>query len=222
VKFLTPLLSLIIPISCIGCSADGKILCASCESAFTPSQTLIPRRFTLISSDVSVGSLIPYDERVSRIVLGAKDDGNRYLEAIIIEALSAARSLFPAELLLTPIPSTASVRRKRGRDFTLDLARKLAQETGDQISTSLRLERKIAPQKSLSARARAVNMHHAFSYHRTENEVGAKAALLVDDVMTTGATLREGVRALQMAGRPCVGAITAAFSPNWSECQPQR
>ena len=220
-KFLAPLLSLIIPVSCISCSTDGKILCISCEGAFTPSESLRPHRFRLGNSNISVSSLIPYDEKVSQIILGAKDDGNRDLEGVVTRALLSARSLFPADLVLTPIPSSPSARRKRGRDFTLDLARALARETGDQISTSLHCARKFAPQKSLSARARATNMNHAFTYRQAPDESIVKGALLVDDVLTTGATLREGVRAMEMAGRPCIGAITAAFSLNWSGSQPQ-
>jgi len=49
-----------------------------------------------------------------------------------------------------------------------------------------------------------------------------RAALLVDDVLTTGATLHEGMRAMRAVGRPCLGAITAAFSLNWSQDQPRR
>jgi len=49
-----------------------------------------------------------------------------------------------------------------------------------------------------------------------------KPALLLDDVLTTGATLVEGMRAMGSAGRPCLGAITASFSLNWSPGQPQR
>jgi len=187
-----------------------------------PSGFLMPHRFRLGNSNISVGSLIPYDERVSQIILGAKEGGNCDLEGVVTRALLAARSLFPADLVLTPIPSSSSARRKRGRDFTLDLARALARETGDQISTALHCARKFAPQKSLSARARARNMNHAFTYRPAPDESGVKGALLVDDVLTTGATLREGVRAMERAGRPCIGAITAAFSINWSGSQPQR
>ena len=174
------------------------------------------------NSKCTIGSLLPYDESVSRIILGAKDDGNRKLEGIVVNALVAARSLFPENLLLVPIPSTSIAKRRRGRDFTFELAQALSRHTGDQEVRSLRYTRSVAPQKSLNARERAVNMRGALVLCDNSQEFVNKPALLLDDVLTTGATLAEGMRAIGSAGRPCLGAITASFSLNWSPGQPQR
>jgi len=221
-QFLNALLSLVIPIACINCSQAGEIMCVACQRKFSPSHALTPKIVHVTKSKCAIGSLLPYDERVSRIILGAKDDGNRKLEGIVVNALVAARSLFPENLLLIPIPSTSIAKRRRGRDFTFELARALSRHTGDQVVRSLRYTRTVAPQKSLNARERAVNMRGALVFCENSQKFINKPALLLDDVLTTGATLAEGMRAMGSAGRPCLGAITASFSLNWSPGQPQR
>lgn len=219
-------LSLVIPVTCVHCGLSGEVICGRCRRKFTPSPLLKPRLLSLGRDHPSISSLLPYSESVSQIIIGAKDDGNRALESIIIEALLAARSLFPKNLLLIPIPSSSRARRRRGRDFTLDIARALAKQTGDQIVTALRYTRSVAPQKSLNAEERLANMRGALHSHELRGEdswrIAGRTALLVDDVLTTGATLHEGMRALRAGGRPCLGAITAAFSLNWSQAQPRR
>jgi predicted amidophosphoribosyltransferase len=197
-----------------------------CREKFTPSDALKPRLLSVGREKTKIGSLLPYSDDVRQIIIGAKDDGNRELERIVIEALLAARTLFPEDLVIVPIPSTFRSRRRRGRDFTFDIARELAQQSGDQILPALQYTRSVAPQKTLNAEERLANMRGALTcreYHREKSGMkGGRAALLLDDVLTTGATLYEGMRAVRAGGRPCLGAITASFSLNWSQEQPQR
>lgn len=225
-NFLKTVFSLVIPITCLHCGFAGEIICQRCLRNFTPSPALKPRLVTLGSDELPIASLLPYSESVSQIIIGAKDDGNRELESIVIEALLSARTLFPDNLVIVPIPSTTRSRRRRGRDFTLDIARALARQTGDKIVMALQYERSVAPQKTLNAEERLANMRGAFSCIELRRDAsggkGGRAALLLDDVLTTGATLHEGMRAMRVGGRPCLGAITAAFSLNWSQDQPRR
>lgn len=164
---------------------------------------------------------LAFNEGVSRVVLGAKDDGNSTLEKIVIGALIRARSQFSDALVLVPIPSTARARRKRGRDFVVDVTEKVAQACGDQMLPLLEYARKVEPQKSLNASERTTNMRAALRVRRdifaqNRNAILKGRVLLVDDVLTTGATMREGFRALQVGGACCIGGISAAYSLNWS------
>ena len=66
-----------------------------------------------------------------------------------------------------------------------------------------------------------VNMKGAFSLRtnlsaQKKNLLHAREILLVDDVVTTGATMREGLRALASGGAHCLGGISAVYSLNWS------
>lgn len=217
------LASLIIPVECVKCSREGQILCVACQKYFRNSAEFKPLVFTTSSRSgtLRISSHLPFNEVVSKIVLGAKDDGNQVLERIIVESLVKARSNFPPNLILVPIPSSSRAKRKRGRDFTRDLACEISRLTGDLVIPALRCNNSVAPQKTLNASSRMVNMKGAFSLRTNlsahkENLLHTKEILLVDDVVTTGATMREGLRALAAGGAHCLGGISAVYSLNWS------
>ena len=224
-NILKELFSLIVPTECIGCSLLGEIVCLQCSKDFRDTRKNPPIFIFGNSRNPRIAGHLPYNEVVGRIVLGAKDDGNRQLERIVINSLVAARSLFPPNLLLVPIPSHKRAKRKRGRDFTLFLAREVSRISGDQVAPWLTFSRMSAPQKNLNARARAMNMTGALTIadhiRKKSSEIaGDIQTLVLDDVLTTGATMREAIRALTTEGVPCLGGISAAYSLNWSMGQP--
>lgn len=225
---LSTLLTLVIPVECIRCSAPDEILCTRCLASIDHSLT--PRVFPLsqhlkIQGDLRLVSCLPYNEEISHIVLGAKDGGNVLLQKVLVRSLVCARSYFSDEVLIVPIPSRASAQRKRGRDFTNDVARAVARITGDRVAPILGVTRKSAPQKSLRAKSRAINMDGALEVKAERvrafsHLLNHLPTLVLDDVVTTGATIREGIRALESGGARCLGGISAAFSLNWSASQP--
>lgn len=92
--------------------------------------------------------------------------------------------------------------RRRGYDQALELARPLARGLGLPLCDGLHRVRATAPQSELDARARRRNLRHAFA---VQAPLPPHVAL-VDDVMTTGATLHAAAQALRRAG---VGRIDA-------------
>lgn len=167
-----------------------------------------------------IASKLPFNEVVSRLVLGAKDDNNQELERVLIQVLLQSRTLFPQEVVLIPIPSTARARRGRGRDFLLEISRAIAETTGDSVIPLLEIARKVQPQKRLNASERVSNLQGAFVARKElppkfRKKLDVHEVLIVDDVLTTGATMREGYRALMASGARCLGGISAAYSLNW-------
>jgi predicted amidophosphoribosyltransferase len=77
--------------------------------------------------------------------------------------------------------------------------------------------RRSAEQKALSIRARAANREGSL---RAVRRLDGRRFLLVDDVLTTGATLGEAARALRAAGGSVVGAATLAYTPRRSRTPP--
>ncbi len=117
---------------------------------------------------------------------------------------------------LVPVPSARSAVRRRGHDPLLRSARRAAatlQRSGQQaaVVAGLRHGRRVADQAGLDRREREDNLHGSLVATRTANRATyGWCVVLVDDIVTSGATLRESARALEAAGvRPCGAAVIA-------------
>jgi predicted amidophosphoribosyltransferase len=115
-------------------------------------------------------------------------------------------------VLVVPIPSSAAARRRRGDSPLVALGRRA---TRDFTPAELRLlgvlrhRRRLADQAGLDAAGRAANLERSMAVRsRWQPLVSGSACVLVDDVLTTGATITEAARALREAGASDVRAAT--------------
>lgn len=100
--------------------------------------------------------------------------------------------------LIVPVPLSAARLAQRGFNQALELARPLAHMLGLPLETGwIHRRRDTTPQASLPWKERAKNIRHAFE---SEIDLTGKTVLVVDDVMTTGATLDELARTLKAHG----------------------
>lgn len=113
-------------------------------------------------------------------------------------------------LLLVPVPSDALRRRERGGDHVERLARRWAREWGLAVARPLR-RRGGAHQVGLAARERLANLEGQYGLARRAGPPGS--AWLVDDVVTTGATLLACARVLEEGGWRVEGAVALACTP---------
>lgn len=213
--------SLIVPIQCIRCSLSDVIICAECKKYFLESPENRPRFLSTKIGEPAIASHLPFSSDVSRLILGAKDSGNKILESVLLNSLLQTRNLFPSKLILVPIPSRKKARLMRGRDFLFEMCKTIARISGDEVVPFLAIARQVSAQKSLNANERLQNMRGAFEIRRDllysfHDSFELRKILIVDDVLTTGATMREGFRALGAGGARCIGGISAAYSLNWS------
>lgn len=107
---------------------------------------------------------------------------------------------------IVPIPSTKQHERERGFSPTHVLAKALAARTNFLLSPHLTRQNG-TPQVGLDRKAREVNMREALSWH---GPTLTGSILLIDDVITTGATLRAGATELRKHGAKEVWALTLA------------
>jgi len=155
-----------------------------------------------------------YDGVVKDLILLYKYRGFEVLSGVLadflIRSLGREEDLWSGVEAVVPVPLHPDKEKRRG----FNQARLLAKRLGRQKNIPLMAGRLVkvrptAAQTSLEAREREINLKGAFQVQKTAGLKG-KVVLLVDDVYTTGSTIRECSRALRKAGIKEVRAVTVA------------
>lgn len=227
VATLQALLDLVLPAACVGCGADGSSWCPDCAA------TLAGRPRPATPDPCPPGfpatwAVAAYDGPVRAATVAHKERGVRAMRAPLASALAVSVAaavtegtggLLPPRVVLVPAPSRGAAVRSRGDDPTLGLARCAARRLdragqAAAVVPALRLARTTADQAGLGAQERAANLAGAARVpHRLVGAVAGRPVVLVDDVVTTGATLVESTRALRAAGALVVAAAVVAATP---------
>lgn len=159
-------------------------------------------------------SLGRYRGALKEIVLLFKFRGYAVLGRALAEATCAALGredgLWWGEPLLIPVPLHPRRERERGYNQCSLLALELAKRSGLEAADGILVRaRNAPPQSTLEAAARARNIRGAFAVRRPAR-IRGRTVLLVDDVYTTGSTLKECAATLLKAGAAEVRGITLA------------
>lgn len=218
---LAALADLVLPEECVGCRAPGSALCPGCTAPLRAAPRLawpcpcppgLPPPWAVTA----------YAETTRAALLAYKEHGRRSLAAPLADALTrsldAACAGLPvdAPVLVVPVPSTRAARRARGGEPLAALAaravRLLRREGRDvRLAGAVRHLRGVRDSAGLSTAARAANLAGAFGVPpRWEAAVRTAPVVLVDDLVTTGATLAEATRALRAAGAGVRAAAVVA------------
>lgn len=155
-----------------------------------------------------------YEGIVKDVILLYKYRGleglSRYLADYMEQALGSEEDLWLDVDAIVPVPLHPVREKERGFNQSQVLAKRLSEIKKIQLLDKRLVKVKnIPPQTSLQANERARNVRGAFKVKRPET-VKDKVILLVDDVYTTGSTLRECSLALREAGAKEVKAMTIA------------
>ncbi|MEV4804867.1 phosphoribosyltransferase family protein [Nonomuraea sp. NPDC049421] len=215
---LSDVLDLVLPASCVGCGAKGASCCARCQGALT----VAPARRIPVPAPAGLPdcwSAAPYDGVVRRMILAYKERGAVAVAGALADAiaLTAVMALGRVQggFAVVPVPGSRRVRRGRGHDpvgrlAVLVAARLRASGLAAEVWTGLGQARGVTDQAALSGTERAANLAGSLEVIRAAKTPPGAFALLVDDIVTTGATLAEAARALRAAGVRAPLAVTAA------------
>jgi ComF family protein len=208
------------PPRCAGCGHRGDWVCNRCreQSASIPPPWCTrcggPRDLGCICDRLAPAldwarSARIYDGWVRAAISSFKYENERarvdHLAALLTEALREP----PEQAVVVPVPLHPSRRRSRGYNQSELLAVAVALATGSPVEHALIKSRATRPQMGLSADERAVNVRDAFEIAGGA-QVEGRSFLLVDDVLTTGATISACAETLKRARARWVGAATVA------------
>jgi ComF family protein len=218
---LERLLSLIAPHECINCGTEGSLLCAWCVPDACADLPDTCYRCHKLSAESKVCGSCRKSSSLSHVWVRTEYDGiskellRRYkfdraqgAAPLIAQLISEKLPYLPSDTLVTYVPTVTSHIRQRGYDHALGLARELANDHQLRLITILRRHGQ-ARQVGSRRQQRQEQLKDAFSV-KSEYLVKGKTILLVDDIVTTGATLEAAAKCLKQAGAKRIYATTLA------------
>ena len=202
---LRPLRDLIWPAACICCGAPGHTVCIPCaldiDARGDPRWHLPDPCPTSFPPTATWGD---YDGALRRLVVAHKDEDRTDAAPLLAALLSRVIEITLDGLdrpVLVPIPSSRRSTRHRGRQPLLDVLTHCRLGRELPVVQALTQRRRVVDQARLDHRARRVNLQGAIEVRAgwAESLVGTDV-VLIDDVVTTGATLAEATRAIIESG----------------------
>lgn len=210
----------VLPVSCAVCEAPGATLCRGCRlmlrrSTVRPGRVPAPR--VLAATESTVWAAGPYEHELASCLLSFKNGGRTDLAPILGTVLTGALlraaqdvgSLGP-EILWVPVPTSARARWKRWFDPVREVLARASLPPATRIHAGLQhLHRSplgTSSQKTLDVAHRA----RAIRGSMRAVDVRGTTCVVVDDVMTSGATAAEAVSVLREAGARVPGIVVLA------------
>lgn len=209
------MLDLVLPLQCGGCGAPATAWCPVCAQELTvrPDEPhlITPR----LDPGVPVLSLGRYAGARRQAIVALKERGRSDLLDPLGDALRAALEhlltwgVLDPPLTLVPAPTRRTSARRRGGDPVTGLARRAARDLpGLTVAPALRLKSFTRDSVGLSSADRQANIAGRIRLvHPVDGTV-----VLVDDIVTTGATAAESVRVLQTRTADVAAVVAVAHA----------
>lgn len=204
---LASLLEVVLPPSCAGCSRYGTVLCGGCEKDLRPASDptvsfLAADAASLGGSEVElVVSAFRHEGVARRCLQRLKYGGARRLaDPLARAALPAFDDLLAVSgpAILVPVPVHVSRARERGYNQALLLAGALGAARQLPVVELLTRPRATQRQHALDRTARLANLRSAFAASARRAQPGR--VIVVDDILTSGATMEACASVLRQAG----------------------
>ena len=202
------LLSIVAPHHCCGCGKSGSLLCADCKYNIiyeTKNVCFVCQRpcgavGLCNTCDAPYSRAWCVGERkdaLQRLIGLYKFERTKSAYLVLADLLVSTLPDLPEDIVVVPVPTVTGHIRQRGYDHTLLFAECLAKAKHLKLSMAL-IRATDTTQRHASASRRQSQAEQAFVANRTLDK--NTTYLLIDDVVTTGATLRYAAEALKNAG----------------------
>lgn len=210
----------VLPRGCAGCDAPDAVVCGECRE-------LLDRTVAFDMPGTSMGrgyACAWYRGVVRRVILGWKDHHDEECDGPLSEAMAvlAVRCLQATvdgmrTVLVVPAPSSSASVHRRGRRHTVVLAAAVARACRD-----MGVDARVVPLLTMDhVRGRSVQMGGGQRSRRVSGRIAVRRpelcrhahVIVVDDIVTTGATMRQCVDALRSSGAQVVTCLSVAYTP---------
>ena len=196
-KFAFTIEELLFPDRCVVCRREPVLICASCVVSLPTSEEPPTGRAALAYRDPTTRKILWLFKYGGRKTL-AEPLGKRLAEMILEELSDHLEIYAKTNLVVVPVPLSAQRLKKRKYNQSALLAHTVAQELDLSYCDGIHKTRETTAQMKLGRKDRLRNLEGAF----VANPALVKGAtiLLIDDIITTGATITAATNALTEAG----------------------
>lgn len=206
---LKSLAALVFPARCVGCDAWGKLLCPNCYGKlhFLKTPAFLPRLSKKYFEEAH--SVLAYEHLALDWIHQYKYHRKLYLTSVLTSLLSEAGLDWESYDGLVPVPLYWWRQLRRGFNPTHLLTRELGKKIDKPVLACLKKVRWSQPQTKLSQEDRLKNVKGTFACGK-KSDLKDLSLLLIDDVLTTGATANECAKVLKKSGVRKVDVLTLA------------
>jgi ComF family protein len=197
-------------IICQGCKSlvtHAKFSCETCGVKLSSQQKQCGHCQTSPPIFTRTYSAVEYKEPVDAWVKSLKFGKNLAMSRLFAEIMQEKAKNIEGKYVFMPVPLHKSRLRLRGYNQAYEIAKELTKLTGRKLDNSLKRQKKTQMQAQLKFKQRAKNVKNAFGL---KGELKHKKIVLIDDVMTSGNTLRECAKVLKKAGAKDINVLVFA------------
>lgn len=206
---LTELDNLIMPLRCVFCGtrtkAPERYICSGCDEDLPRIESPPPPTASPFEYDIAP---LEYAFPVDAAIKALKFKRRLHYAPALAELLCDAVARSPADIdAVLPVPLHWRRRWFRGFNQAVEIGRPVAKHLRVPLVSCVRRQRATPFQSGLNAKERARNLKSAFVARRA---LPYRHVLIIDDVMTTGVTMRQVARVVKRAGADKVSALAVA------------
>jgi competence protein ComFC len=230
-------LDAVLPAACVSCGTEGRYICEKCEIFLVEASFICPfcRQASFAGERHVVcaprhgldglASIWEYEGAVQRLLHLIKYNGVAHTVEEVVERACDSMMLdqkrfaaflsflFFPDTLVAYVPMHRRKEKHRGFNQTELFANALAKRTKNKVVRLLEKSKETKPQVDLNKEERLYNVQESFVFSARSDLPDIKKVVLVDDIWTTGATMKECCKVLKKAGIQEVWGFTLARTP---------
>lgn len=198
---MSSLLDLFTPSECLICSSIGLRVCKKCSATLSADARMV------IRGNLVGFAAAPYNQEVRKVLRSFKELGESSLAKTLAGPMASLLGcIHGGPITITPIPGNRTSTLERGYNPPEVLAREIGLLVPSvEFLSLLRKTRSTLDQSKLKPGERIKNQANS-----VVSSVGQRSVVIIDDIVTTGATIRAAAEALESAGHTVLGFITFA------------